>query len=244
MSDTELERFIGNELSGIRSAGLFVSQTHGPWRWPVDDATEESRAERLSKMKKAVKMTAMFGAEYFVIHPIMPYGVDDLSAGRENETWELNLSFMDKLLSEAKQNSVTVCLENMPMRGFSLASPEAILRFVREMNDTHFKICLDSGHAAIFCREALGDAVRLLGDEIKVLHVHDNHFSSDLHLMPFTGRTNWADFSKSLYDIDFDGVLSLETAPPAALPTPLFEQTGKLLNKYAALIAGKELHNR
>lgn len=216
-------------------AGIEISQVHGPWRWPPEDATPENRAERMEKMRKSIRATAILGCKYWVIHPIMPYGIEDLENGKAQETWDLNLAFMKELLVTAKENDVTICLENMPMRKFSLATPADILRFVKAINDEHFKICLDTGHVAIFRDISLADSVRELGDEIRTIHVHDNDGRYDLHRMPHYGIIDWEDFGKALKEVQYQGVFSLETAPSKRIPL----EAAELIYKAMAVIAKK-----
>ena len=213
----------------MEDAGLEIFQTHGPWRWPCKDYTEEDRAERLEKMQYGIKLTKVLGCKHFVIHPIMPFGVEDIEKGKAEETWALNLEFMRKLLVTAKEEDVIICFENMPMLKFSLSTPEQILKFVKEIDDDHFKICLDTGHVSVFYELDLAEEVKRLGDYIKVLHVHDNKWRIDGHMFPYFGRIDWEAFGKALKEINYSGTLSLETLPPRALPDELFEATAKVL---------------
>lgn len=205
-------------------AGIAVWQVHGPWRYPPMDATAEDRAERLEKMKRSIRGAAVLGAQYWVVHPIMPYGIDDALCGKSAETWEQNLELMSRLLPTAKQEGITVCLENMPMPNFSIASPSETFKFVQELNDASFAMCLDTGHANV-CSEwhTPAEAIRAYGDRIRVLHVHDNNGKRDEHLAPFFGSIRWDDFSKALHETHFPGVLSLECAPSSRLPEDILE---------------------
>ena len=108
------------------------------------------------------------------------------------------LCLMRELLKTAKEYDVILCLENMPFLDFSLSAPQEILKIVKEMNDDHFKICLDTGHVSVFGDLSVGDEVRRLNKEIRALHIHDNKFGIDSHYMPFFGKIDWKDFSKSL----------------------------------------------
>lgn len=222
-SDSELERQMTSELSRATSANISFSQVHGPWRYPPCDLTPEDQAERMEKMKRSLLAASFLKCKYWVVHPIMPFGTDDLLTGNEEKTWEMNLSFMRELLAYAKQLGITVCLENMPMLSFSLAKPGDILRFVREIDDESFRICLDTGHVAVFEDLTPAEEARKLGKYIKVLHVHDNCGDKDAHLYPGLGRIDWVDFVKALNDIGFDGVFSLETAPSLSLDNDSFE---------------------
>ena len=214
-------------------AGIEIHQTHGPWRSPPRDGTSEERAERMDKMKKSIRAAALLGCKNWVIHPLMPLGADDTVTKSEKGTWDINLRFMRELLVTAKEYGVTVCLENMPMAKFSLARPAKILSFVEEIGDENFKICFDTGHAAVFDDLSLCDEVRRLGSKIKVLHIHDNKYGRDLHLMPYFGTIDWKAFASSLKDIGYDGVFSLETTVPGKLPDPLFEKSSIMLYEIA-----------
>ena len=112
---------------------------------------------------------------------------------------------------------MTICFENMPMKRLSISTPAETLRFIHLINDDHFKLCLDTGHCS-----ALGispaDAVRMAGDDLKVLHVHDNGGKRDDHYMPLMGVIDWVDFGKALQEIGFDGVFSMESGWKDFLP--------------------------
>lgn len=229
----EADELLLREKSSAEDAGIEIYQSHGPWRSPPKDETSEDRAERMDKMKKSIRAASLLGCENWVIHPLMPLGADDIITGNERKTWDINLGFMKELLITAKEYGVTICLENMPMAKFSMAKPEAVLRFVEEIGDDNLKICLDTGHAAMFDDLSLCDEVRRLGGKLKVLHVHDNKCGKDLHLMPYFGKIDWKAFAASLKEIGYNGVFSLETTAPAGLPDPLFEKSSVLLREIA-----------
>lgn len=231
LTGEELDTAIRNERELAASAGITISQIHGPWRWPARDTTEEERAERLEKMIHSIRVTAKLGCRYWVVHPIMPFGIEERDTELADKTWEMNLAFMSKLLAVAREENIVICLENMPMPNFSMGSPEAILRFVETMNDEHFKICLDTGHVAVFPQLRLGDEVRRLGNNIRVLHVHDNSGRGDEHKLPYRGVIDWADFLAALQEIGFDGAFSLELAMQTGAPLPELE--AEYRNAYA-----------
>ena len=232
VSDEEFERIFLNEKRLAEEAGVTINQVHGPWRWPPRDFTAEDRAERMEKMKISIRAASILECKNWVIHPIMPFGVEDIDTGDAEKTWDMNVAFMKELLKTAKEYGVTICLENMPMLRFSLSSPERILKLVEEINDENFKICLDTGHVSVFGEEIdLAEEVKRLGDKIKVLHVHDNRNGIDLHLMPYYGIIDWNGFYKALKEIGYEGVFSLETTPSRSLPNYLFDEMGVTLYK-------------
>ena len=162
-TEEEYEQLVLREKKLADEAGIVIWQVHGPWRWPSRDVTEEDRAERLEKMIRSIRMTARLGCRYWVVHPIMPFGIEEKDSDLAAVTYEMNVAFMRELLTVAHEVDVIICLENMPMPHFSLGSPQAILNFVQEINDTHLKICLDTGHVSVFPSLRVGEAVRALG---------------------------------------------------------------------------------
>lgn len=232
------EELITDYKKRAAEAGIEFSQVHGPWLWPaVNDATVEGRAERMEKMKESIRLTALLGCKNWVIHPIFACGWEDAGTEKVEETWKINLEFFRELLKTAKEYDVTICLENMPMINFSIATPEAILRFVKEIDDEHFKICLDTGHLNVFPDLPVYESVKALGKELRVLHVHDNKFRIDMHLPPFYGSFKWTEFCQALKEIEFDGVISLETAPSSGHNKELFEEMMVMFHKMAQQIA-------
>lgn len=219
-SDEEFDALVKKDAKAIADAGITVSQTHGPWRYPPRDATPEDRQERFDKMSRALRGTRLLGCKYMVLHPIMPFGPDD--GGEGDEFFRLNFEFYKKLVEVAEKEQVVICFENMPMLKLPIATPEEILDFVKKIDSPWFKVCLDTGHASVR-KIPIGEAVRMTGDYLKVLHVHDNNGRSDLHMMPFSGVTDWADFTKALHDIGFEGAMSLECTVAKNLPESIKE---------------------
>ena len=222
LDDAEFDAYLTEERRLAEDAGIVISQVHGPWRWPPQDATEEDRAERMEKMKRSIRGTAVLGCKNWIVHPIMPYGINELGTDDAQKTWDLNVVFMRELLACAKEHDIIICFENMPMPNFSLGSVEAIMRFVNEMNDDHFRVCLDTGHVNVFPGLTLYDPVHMIGDKLQTLHVHDNSGKSDEHRLPWLGTADWEGFGRALREIGFDGVFSYETGPAIALPVDLY----------------------
>lgn len=207
-------------LKSAHDAGIEIFQSHGPWRWPPQDETEEKRAERFAKMSRSLEGAALLECPYLVVHPVMPYGWE--TDPEPEKFWNINLDYYSRLAEKAKQTGTTVCLENMPMPGLSLASPGRILKFVKEISSPYLRICLDTGHAVMF--EDPAASVRLLGGEyLRTLHVHDNDGRRDLHWLPYFGVIEWESFCKALGGIGYDGVISLETHVSGKFPSGLRE---------------------
>lgn len=233
----EVDRLLSLVKNAVSDAGLTVSQTHGPWRWPPQDATREDRDERFEKMVRSLYGTAALGCTDMVIHPIMPFG--DYQNPHPEEFMEMNLEFFRRLTEEAKKAGVVIDFENMPMPALTLATPGQILDFVKKINSPNFRVCLDTGHCSV-TKSDPAEAVRMIGKEyLRVLHVHDNDGRSDFHWLPETGVIDWREFSKALHDIDFEGVFSLETdVKPSGLTPKEYKAKREELARTAKRLAG------
>ncbi len=216
MSEAEYEQRWVAEKALADAAGVTIHQAHGPWRFPPHDETEALRAERAEVMKRSIRVTAKLGCRYWVIHPLMPFGPND--DFEPEQFTKINYDFFCALLPTAKENGVTICFENMPMKKLSISTPEKTLEFIHLIHDENFRLCLDTGHSMVFGIQP-AEAVRLAKDDLKVMHVHDNHGKNDEHLIPYSGIVDWADYRRALDEIGFDGVYSLECGWKDFLPS-------------------------
>ena len=246
--ETEMERLLAGIRQEIEDAGLAVHQVHGPWCWPpVKDQTPDGRLIRAEEMKRSMRMAKLLDCDKWVVHPIMPNLIRDIPEGTAENTWQLNVEFMGWLLDYAKQIDVTICLENMPHRNFSMAKPEKVLELAQLMNDPHFAVCLDTGHVATQEELQVADQIRMLGDKLQAIHVHDNDGLKDQHLWPGQGVVDWKEAAKALREIGYQGVFSLETAPfrdpegdgNEQLPAEDFLAKAKILANLAYTVMGQ-----
>ena len=207
--DAKFESILRKLKDAAENAGIEIYQAHGPWRYPPKDATAEDRAEWRAYMEKGMYACSMVGCKYFVVHPIMPFGT---GAAPDNEIfYKLNYEFFKSLIPTAKKYGVIVCVENMPFRAQSLARPNEIADFVKDLDSDSICACLDTGHAAVLGFDC-GESVKIMKDKLVTLHVHDNDGAKDLHQFPFDGTIDWTSFANALKDIDENVVLTLETS--------------------------------
>ncbi|MBQ8952488.1 MAG: sugar phosphate isomerase/epimerase [Clostridia bacterium] len=234
--EAEFLRQLREEAAIIRDAGLEISQTHGPWRYPPRDGSPEERMERFEKMARSLRGTRALGCGVMVVHPIMPFGTG--ADGSREAFFEINFDHYRRLARVAEEEGVVIGLENMPMPDLPLARPAEILAFVKEINSPALRVCLDTGHCTM-CGVEPADAVRLLGAEyLAALHVHDNDGRRDLHWIPYQGVIDWAAFSQALHEIGFAGALSLETRVKPSMPRDIREYHEIGLGLIARRLAG------
>ena len=221
------------ERERAAASGITLSQVHAPW--PVTDTTEEERAQNLEWMKTAVRGTKILGSPYLVVHPQMPYGWAEEQD--PDFAYRINYDFFSSLCDYAQDFGVNICVENMPTKKHKLARVPALLDLIRDVGRKNFFLCLDTGHCNV-SGDDCGDMVRLCGDLLRVLHVHDNFGDYDRHLFPYYGTIDWESFRKSLGETGFTGVLSIEAnLKTAKVPGEAIEHMMKGLAAIAHTLA-------
>ena len=233
-SEEEFQQLMLEELALAREAGVLFSQIHGPWRYPPRDATPEDRAERKEKMEKCFRAARIVECPYVVIHPIMPFGTKE--DPDPEMAFQMNVDFFSSLIPAARENGVTICIENMPMSKLSISPPSEILRLIETINDPNVAFCLDTGHSIVRDTQP-SDALRMGAEHLKVLHVHDSDGVKDRHWYPGEGTINWADFSAALKEVAFEGVVSMEIHTDEALPEDQYRQETRKLAAIARRLA-------
>ena len=220
LPEAEFEKELLRERAVINAAGITVNQAHSPWRHPAEDFTPEQRAERLEAFKKSIRGCAYIGATDFVMHCIMPFGTN--SGDHPELMRDMNAEFMAALAEESKKHgNIRINIENLPFPTLPLNHPDQIVEHVKRMNrevsGDLFRVCIDTGHCN-YCKYSAADSVRLAGDLLGTLHVHDNDSTRDAHATPGNGNIDWEDFSNALQEVGFDKVLSFETCVSGDIP--------------------------
>lgn len=216
------------------SLGIVFNQAHAPF--PSyrhgDDEYNEKTFERITR---AIEVAGILGIGIIVVHPIY------LEHGKK----EFNTEFYNKLLPYCKENNVKVALENMwgydkrrkCMIPNVCSEPHEFADFVDSLDREWFVACLDLGHVGLV-GEDIVKMIKILGhDRLRALHVHDNNFKGDLHILPYTGEMEWDKIIEALKDINYDGDFTFEADtfvsrfPLELLPSAysLMHDTGRYL---------------
>ncbi len=231
----EAEALLLREKAWANDAGIELHQCHGPWMGERIYSTPAERAERMAEDKRSLWCASVLGIKNWVIHPIFPFGGDEPDTEMQAESFKINYDFYSELLETAKKYDITICYENMPFRDFGLSEIDRIKEMVDKINDDRFKICLDTGHVNCFKTRDLGEAVRICGKDLRVLHVHDNK-GWDSHDIPYFGNADWESFYQGLSDIGYSGVFNFETCPNYKMGSELFDDMLGMMVKIAKQI--------
>ena len=199
--------------SYAKSKGICFNQSHAPFdfNWKRPNEVEERLIPRTIQ---ALEISALVGCKTVVVHPVH----HEEYLGHEEERFEQNMKFYRDLLPYAKEYDVKIALENMFQKetkrkiiGHDTCSrPEEFVRYIDTLDDEHFVACLDLGHCGVVGEEAYR-AIRVLGhDRLKALHVHDNDYTKDMHMLPGLGKMDWEEIMKALAEIRYDGEFTYE----------------------------------
>ncbi len=206
-----------------RSLGIIIGQTHGRGAGFKNDP-EHNDAE-VKNARLDLMAAAALGAEVCVIHaPTSIYmGPDpdpklmrDLCFEQYTRILPYAAEFGVKLATETfgdavKFNSVDFFGD---IREFLM-----IFNRIRTASPygQWFTMCMDTGHsnkASRFGNPSPADVIRMLGDNITVLHLNDNDTLTDQHKPPMTGTIDWKDTMSALDEIGYRGIYNMELHLP------------------------------
>jgi protein FrlC len=105
------------------------------------------------------------------------------------------------------------------------------MRVIDELGYANLGVVLDTGHMNLGS-ETTQEAVQLLGDHLLQLHVNDNDGMQQQNLVPGEGTFNFRELIDTLYQTNFDGVLSAELGYHYTLePDPAVQLTAQRLRR-------------
>lgn len=193
--------------------GIVFNQSHAPFSF---DMANENIRENIAKprIERSLELSAMMGAKIAIVHPLqyMPY------IGNEKELFDLNVAYYKSMIPLAREFGIKIGLENMWQREVKrkvicasvAGSAKDHCDLIDAIDSEWVVACLDVGHSSLVGEEAQ-DAIRTLGhDRLKALHLHDNDYQGDRHIMPYLGQMNWSEIMKALDDIRYDGEFTYE----------------------------------
>lgn len=218
--NTAQYREAAREVRAVSDAkGFPVNQTHAPFAFKQEQWLNPVCYEEFifPAIVRSIEASGILGADTVVVHPIHHIAYK----GHEEELFQRNMEFYGKLIPYAKEAGVKVAVENMwqrdPLRNCIIADTcseaEEFVRYIDALDSEQITACLDVGHVGlpVSASRSVGDVIRALGhDRLGALHIHDNDFQGDLHLLPYLGKLDWDDITKALGEINYKGDFTYE----------------------------------
>lgn len=187
-------------------------------------AREDVNALLTELAEECIKICGMTGCKYLVVRPLFAGIVQE-------DIWKVNREFYLSLASLAKENNVTILLENQCrdvnghlVRGIC-ADGETAAEWVDYLNaeagEERFGFCMDVGVCNL-CGQNMYDFVSGLGSRIKAVILRDCDGNEENAMLPFTcvnkrsSQTDWLNLIRGLRKAGFDGQLAVHFTDTAA----------------------------
>jgi len=220
-SEDEFLTFFDNIRRFCRNIELEISQTHGMLTTCVPDSDEDESIRWGSELE--LKATALLGAPYCVFHSVKKRQWENINL-EPSFLHKKNIEFFQDFLSPlCEKYKVMFAIETHGLTKMSTGSePDFIgdayvLKENFDMIESKYKcFCMDTGHTneiVRFGRPTVPETIRILGNYIKVLHLHDNEGAYDSHLPPLiSGKNNidWVETFAALEEVGYKGVYNYE----------------------------------
>lgn len=123
--------------------------------------------------------------------------------------WERAANNLHKVCKLAQERELEIALE--PLNRFEsdmINTAEDVLRLIKDINHPAAKVLLDGFHMSIEERD-IELAITSTGDKLIHVQVSENYRGT-----PGTGQTPWDDFKKGLDNVNYKGVVSIESFTP------------------------------
>lgn len=166
----------------------------------MSDPDAERRKYAIKVNQNLFKSAKIIGAKYIVVHLY-----SDRTKRGEDENMSIALDSLKQLLPHAEKSGVGIAVENLG----ELWSVPHINSLLDEFNHPLIGICFDTGHSALY--NELGKELPLCKDRLFALHIHDNFYQKDDHIIPFRGKIDWKEFTDALLKTNYQGPLMFES---------------------------------
>jgi sugar phosphate isomerase/epimerase len=189
-----------------------MERYEGRWVNPLSIASpdEATRALAVRETRAALELARRVPLPVLIVHPGLQ---DSLLSPAVQNSRDAAIRSVAEIAAFASPLGVRVALEVIPN---AMATAEALVDLLDELDMPEVGVCLDFGHAHL--QGDVVDAVEALSGVLLATHVHDNHGGRDEHLAPFEGSIDWTGALMALQKIGYDGTMMLELAsadPPA-----------------------------
>ena len=208
-------------LAAAKDNGICFNQAHAPIMFDAALMPDLNK-QVLPLTIRSMEVCGLLEIPQIVVHPIFPVPY----AGNRDYLWDYNQEFYRTLQPYAKEFGVKIALENL--YGHAAGNPRANARvlcsdpyeyadFYDALGDEqNFVCCVDTGHAGLAGGDA-AEMIRVLGKRVKLLHIHDNDFFTDIHVPPYQGKIEWDSVLRALADVGYDGDFTFELSVRALL---------------------------
>lgn len=196
------EAYFEDIAQTANTLGIRLVQAHAPMGKPLEDD-----GHFLADNLRCIDACGAWKIPNIVIHSGYVRGLTP------EQTFERNKAFFLPLLERAEKYGVNILVENfnkMCVDGlYWIDNAPDLLRMIECVDHPLFHAVWDVGHANMQ-EMPQDDALRLLGQHVRAVHIQDNMGDKDSHLAPFLGTLNLDAVMNGLLDIGYDGYFTFE----------------------------------
>ena len=212
-----LARSLGLGLKSI-SCGLMGANS-------LSSPNKEVRERGREIVKRQLEVAGLMGMETALLVPAF---VND-SGETYDEVYKRSQDEISELIPFAEKNNVAIGIENVWNK--FLYSPLEMARYIDEIDSPWVGAYFDVGNIVNFGFPE--QAIRILGDRIKKIHVKDFRRSVGTGhgvVTLLSGDVNWIAVREALEEIGYDGPLTAELSAYASAPYQLAYDTARHLD--------------
>lgn len=190
------------------AVGIVCNQAHAPFSLGYGCAFDTADKKYLW-LTHAMESAAILGAENIIVHSLaVPKSVNFES---------YNIGYYKSLIPYCEKFGIHVAVENLfavdtkrkRLIG-KLGSPDELNSIIEKLASPWITACVDIGHAALTGYEPEDFNEKMQPGTIKALHVQDNDYIADRHVLPYSGDINWPAVMAALKNVGYDGDLTFE----------------------------------
>jgi sugar phosphate isomerase/epimerase len=227
-------------ISKCKEANINIEAIRTPYI--ESNSKEDSYDFHLSIAKETIRLCNEAECKYVIISPIV-------TLGPSLNQWEVNRQYYSELVKLARENNVTILLENQYrnynghyIRGICSDEKQAI-EWIDSLNEIageeRFGICMNTGTFNL-CGQNMQEYAVTLGKRVKAVILRDSYGNNDVSMLPFTAvsvrqsNTDWLNLIRGLREIGFDGSLIFDVEDTAVAFSPLLRPQLLALTKSVA----------
>ena len=221
--------------AALNRMNIRATSVHSPREaWHLAATEESARIDAMETALACFAAAVTVGADVVVLHPNQPEHARPFTKENHASCLERACEIMAILAQRAAEQGLRLAVENMDAHGRPRAGRTVadLLKLIDGLGE-HVGILLDVGHANANGLDPT-DELRVAGDKLFAVHIHDNHsFGRDEHTLPGLGTTDWDTFLPALArcPADVRRVFEVSTGKPTT--DGLLKALAQLQDKWA-----------
>ncbi len=210
MIEKDWEDIVHKAKEELDKRGLVCTQVHLPYH-NIFRSSEIIEDDIKQCTLNSMKAMSILGCKWGAYHPRTAFNNNCSSEVAIKD----NYKEISIYLEEALKYNVGIAVENIPifpdcpMHKFFSADYDELNYLVDSFKSENVKVCWDFGHANLMPIKQ-EKAFKILGDKIRITHIHNNYGYCDSHVVPTLGTIDWANVMPALKNSGYDGAFALE----------------------------------